>query len=399
MIHKLRHYRRIVGKRTIDNIRNSASGLEGKHISHLNATFFGGGVAELLNSLVILMNDLGMDVEWNILKGSQSFFNITKKFHNALHGENGKLTSFRKKIYLEESEKNSIMIHFRADDLVVIHDPQPLAMINYSKKKQPWIWRCHIDLSNPEKPIWNFLRPFVNKYDGVIFSMKKYKKRSIKPPQFIIPPSIDPLLPKNKNLSEKRCKRILSKGGIDIDKPVLSQISRFDKIKNPFGVIKIFEQVQKKADVMLILAGNMATDDPEGPVIYNKVMKKAEKNPGIKIVAGGTDLFINALQRQSSVILQNSKREGFALTVSEALWKKTPVVATRIGGIPLQVINGKTGFLIDNNREGAKRCLELLKNDKLRERIGERGREHVRKNFLITRHLQDYINLYNYYLK
>ncbi|MBL7160337.1 MAG: glycosyltransferase [Candidatus Aenigmarchaeota archaeon] len=393
---KLSDYQKIIGNPAIESIRNSAAPLEGKSITHVNATSIGGGVAEILNSLTILMNDIGIHAEWDVIKGGQSFFNITKGFHNALQGQNVALPERKKKIFLEETERNSILTRFH-HDLVVIHDPQPAALINYSKKKQPWLWRCHIDITSPHPVTWSFLEPFLKKYDGAIYSLDAYKK-NLGIPEFIIPPSIDPLSLKNMPLTESRVRKNLTKNNIDPDIPIITQVSRFDKWKDPLGVIRIFEQVQKKTDCQLVLAGNMASDDPEGPNIYKKLMKKINANSSITTMLDQGDIFINALQRASSVVLQNSIREGFALTVSEALWKSTPVVARPAGGIPLQVLQGKTGFLASSEEQAAKRCINLLKNEKLRTQLGQQGREHVKKNFLITRHLQDYINLFRSHL-
>ncbi len=389
---------KIVGEDVIGNIRRTAEPLTNKHIVHVNSTYSGGGVAEILNRLVILMDELKIESGWRLMKGSHTFFNLTKSFHNALQGEDIKITERKLKTYAEETERNAIMNHFD-HDLVVIHDPQPLGLIDHYKKDQPWIWRCHIDISNPNRSIWSFVMKHLQKYDGMIVSMKKYKKR-IGIPQFIIPPSIDPLSEKNKPLSDERRKKILSLNGIDTDKPIICQVSRFDKWKDPLGVIKIFNKVRNKADCQLILLGDMASDDPEGPMIYHRIMKKIEDNGGdIKALTIKSDLLVNALQKESSVILQNSKREGFGLVVTEALWKETPVIARNVGGIPLQVLDNKTGFLVGSEKEAAKRCIQLMEDHKLRERLGKNAKEHVRKNFLITRHMQDYINLFSHYLK
>ncbi|MBN2042601.1 MAG: glycosyltransferase [Candidatus Aenigmarchaeota archaeon] len=395
---RLNDYRRIVGNDVVEKIRETAEPLAGKHVVHVNSVYTGGGVAEILNRLVILFDELKIESGWRIMKGSLTFFNLTKKFHNSLQGEKFRPTRKRIRIYEEETERNAIMNHFD-HDMVIIHDPQPLALIKHYEKSQPWIWRCHIDISRPYGPMWRFVKGYLKMYDGMIISMNKYKKK-IGIPQFIIRPSIDPLSPKNRILSETRYKRILSLNGIDTDKPILCQISRFDKWKDPEGVLKIFNQVRKKVDCQLVLLGDMAADDPEGPMIYHRIMKAIEKNGGdIKALTIKSDLLVNALQRKSSVVIQNSKKEGFGLVVAEALWKETPVVARRVGGIPLQVRNGKTGFLIGSKKEGIKACIKLIEDRKLRERMGKQGKEHVRKNFLITRHIQDYINLFGHYLK
>jgi trehalose synthase len=398
MIPKLDDYSKIVGRDKIEQIREEAEPLEGRHITHINSTSAGGGVSEILNTLVILFNELDVLVGWRLLKGTHSFFTITKKFHNAMQGENIRLSESAKRIYLEEIERNAIMNHLHKHDLVVIHDPQPLAMIRHYPKKQPWLWRCHIDITYRNQNVWNFLRTFVKRYDGMIVSMNKYRQRKLMIPQFVVPPSIDPLNLKNSEISPKTCRKLLSKNDIDLDKPILCQVSRFDKWKDPLGVVRMFELVKQKADCQLVLIGDMAPDDPEGPLIYNKIMNKVSGRTDIHIITKRADILVNALQRMSHVIIQNSRREGFGLTVTEALYKGTPVVAMNRGGIPLQVMNGRTGFLISNSREGAKRCIQLIKDDNLRKRLGRAGKEHVIKNFLITRQLLDYVRISNQYI-
>lgn len=398
MIPKIKDYKGIIGDEMFERIKAEAEPLQDKHITHVNSTYMGGGVAEILNTMIPLQNTLGIETGWRLIKGSHSFFSITKKFHNALQGEEEKLSAKEKEIYIQEIARNSLMTHFRSHDLVMIHDPQALAMISYSKKRQPWVWRCHIDISSPYMPVWDFLKPYINKYDGVIVSRASYRKKDIIKPHFFIPPSIDPLSLKNKELTSTQAQRILAKNGIDTDKPIITQISRFDKWKNPLGVVKMFEKVHRKHPSKLILMGDMATDDPEGPKIYSKIVKKTDGKKDVMLITKKDDLLVNALQKCSHIILQNSKREGFALTVSEALWKGTPVIGTNVGGIPLQIKQGKTGFLINNTAEGVKRTIQLLEDDKLRTKLGKNGREHVRKNFLITRGLLDHLLLANYYI-
>lgn len=399
MIPTLKDYEKIAGKEVIERLKTSSGRLAGCHISHVNSTSQGGGVAEILNTLVILMNRLKIDTSWRIFKGSYHLFNITKKMHNGLQGDpKAKMTSFRKRVYLEETERNCIMNHFKTEDLVVVHDPQPLAMIMHYEKRQPWLWRCHIDITNANPSIWGFIQPYVNRYDGVIVSMDQYKKPDVTQPQHIIMPSIDPLSIKNAPIREDKRKQVLGKRGIDQDRPIITQISRFDPWKDPLGVVKIWEKARKEVDCQLVLMGDMASDDPEGPAIYQKVRDKIGDKKDVHLITERNDVLVNALQTDSSVIIQNSIREGFGLTVSEALWKGTPVIATAVGGIPSQVIHGKNGFLINNINEGAKHCTEMINNTRLRQEMGAQGREHVRKNFLITRHLQDYIDIANKYI-
>jgi trehalose synthase len=304
----------------------------------------------------------------------------------------------KKKIYLEINEAFSAYNHIN-HDFVIIHDPQPLPLINYYRKVQPWIWRCHIDLSNPNKEMWEYLKGFVLKYDLEIVSHQKYKN-DLPVNYKIIHPAIDPLTSKNIDLKSHDIKKILSKFRIPLDKPIVTQISRFDKWKDPVGVIDIYKKVRKKRDCRLILCGSMASDDPEGIRIYEQVKSRAndlvEKGEVI-LIASENNVLVNVLQRESAVIIQKSLREGFGLTVTEALWKGTPVVASNVGGIPLQITDGKNGFLVDpKDSDGfADRIIELLKNPKLGLKLGKAAKEYVREKFLITRILQDYIQLLN----
>ena len=394
MIPKLAGYEKIIGKEEIENIRESAEPLQGRHVVHVNATSSGGGVAEILNTLVFLMNDTGIITGWRTLLGSHSFFKMTKGIHNSLQGQNWKMTPERQKIYMEYCKRNSMINHFEDHDLVVVHDPQPLGMIKEYEKKCKWVWRCHIDISNPNMEVMRFLLPYIRKYDGVIISSRHFRIKQFRKPQSIICPSIDPLSQKNKKMGASKAKKLLAKKGIDLDKPIISEISRFDPWKGYFGVIRMYKKIKEKHDCQLVLMGDMAGDDPQGPLIYHKVKQKSEQIPDIKIITEKNDLLVNALQSQSACVFQNSIKEGFGLTVSESLWKGTPVLGTAVGGIPLQIKDGKTGFIIKNENDGAKKALQILQDEKLRQRLGKQGHEHVKKNFLITRHLNDYIKLF-----
>ena len=394
MIPKLHHYNKIIGKDAIEKLRASAEPLQNKHVVHINSTLTGGGVAEILNTLVFLMNDLGIDTGWRTMLGSHSFFKVTKGVYNSLQGDpNWRMTKERKGIFLEYCERNSIINHIEDHDIIIIHDSQPLGMIRHYTKKAIWLWRCHSDLSAPSKETMSFLMPYIRKFDGAIISSKKFRIKGLSKPQFIIPPGIDPLSPKNKKISNNQAKRLLSKKGIDLDKPVISQISRFDPWKNHLGLIRMYNMIREKQDCQLVMIGDMAADDPQGPLIYHKIKQFSESIPGITIITEKNDLLVNALQQESSVVFQNSIKEGFALTVSEAMWKKTPVIGTMAGGIPLQIKNGKTGFIIRNELEGVKQAIKLLENSNLRAKIGSQAHEYVKQNFLITRQLQDYIDV------
>jgi trehalose synthase len=394
---KLIDYRDIVGDKVITGIFQQARALYGKRIVHLNSTYMGGGVAEILNSLVPLMNDVGLNTGWRIIRGNPDLFSITKKFHNALQGDSIRLTDMKKEIYIRASEEFSIYTHLN-HDCVIIHDPQPLPMIRYYIKQQPWIWRCHIDISHPDPELWDFLKKFILKYDLAIVSHENYKKDDIYIEQRIIPPVIDPLSPKNKELSDNDIQRFLKKFGIPKDKPIITQISRFDKWKDPEGVIRIFKKVKKQIDCRLVLCGSMATDDPEGMKIYQKVAQSANnliESGDVILITSENNILVNSLQRFSDVIIQKSIREGFGLVVAEALWKQAAVVASNVGGIPLQVIDGETGFLCEPCDENAfaERIVQLMKDKKLAERLGRNAKEHIRAKFLITRLLSNYLDL------
>lgn len=386
-------YRSITGDEVVERIYEEASQLSGKQVAHVNSTYFGGGVAEILESLVPLMNAVGIETEWYILHGTPDFFTITKKFNNALQGKTINLSRMKKRIFLIQNQINS-MYHRVHHDFVIIHDPQPLPLITFHKKTQPWIWRCHLDMSCPDKEVWNYLKGFVSKYDAAVFSSEKFVQK-ISIPHFIIPPSIDPLNPKNKEISEKTISKYLSKFGIERDKPLITQVSRFDTWKDPLGVVKVFRKVKREVDCRLVLIGSFALDDPEGQRIYETLIRKIGGDSDISLISTANDILVNALQRASTVVLQKSLREGFGLTVTEALWKGTPVVASRVGGITEQVIDGVNGFLVDprDYTGWADRIVKLLKNPKLREEMGRRGREVVKERFLITRHLLDYLNM------
>jgi len=393
----LNNYRKIVGDKKINEIINEAKPLKGKYVTHINSTFYGGGVAEILSSLVFLMNDVGIKAEWRLLRGNKNFFNITKSFHNGLQGDDIKLTEKNKKIYEKINYLNSLFMHIEKSDIVIAHDVQVLPLIKFFKKTQPWIWRCHVDISNQNKKLWKYLTKFINLYDNIIISDKNYIKNDIKTEQKIIMPSIDPLSDKNKNLSFKKAKAILSNFDIKFNKPIISQISRYDIWKDPVGVVDTFLLIKKKIDCQLILLGNTSIDDPEGDKIYKQVIKKTKniKDCIVLLNVENNDIVVNALQRMSDVVLQKSLKEGFALTVSEALWKGTPVVGSNVGGIPNQIINGKNGYLINSIKECAEKTIKILQDNNLRKKMKKYAHEYVKENFLITRHLLDYIKIIN----
>jgi trehalose synthase len=397
---RIEQYEEIVGDKEINCIYEEAAPLFEKHILHINSTYQGGGVAEMLNSLVLLMNSIGIDTGWRILHGTSDFFSITKKFHNALQGKQINLSQMKKRIYLTENENLSIFTHID-HDAVVVHDPQPLPLISFYKKENPWIWRCHIDISQPLPKLWDYLKRFILKYNALVISHEVYKKKDLELPYHIIMPAIDPLSTKNVKISDKTITKYLSKNQIDQDKPIIAQISRFDRWKDPKGVIRVYKWVKKAIDCRLILLGSFASDDPEGRKVYEEVRKAASGDEDIIIITNASEILVNSVQRAASVVLQKSIREGFALTVSEALWKETPVVGSNIGGIPLQIIEGENGYLVDpfDYKGCAKRVIKLLKDPKKAKEMGEKGINHVEKNFLVTRQLLDWIKLLKVYIR
>ena len=392
-IPRVEHYEQFAGRKWVERIHKMAEPLHGKHLVHINATAYGGGVAELLNSTTLMMNDLGIETGWRVLVGTHSFFKATRKMFDGLQGEDVELTPIDKSVYLDYNFRNAIINHLNDHDVVIVHDPQPLAMVQHYKKKCAWIWRCHMDVSHPDKDVTSFLKPLLNKYEAAIYHMPEYALKGLKIPSKVMPPSIDPLSAKNAKMSDKECFSILKKHGIPIDKPFILHVARFDRWKDQLGSIATFRRVNQHLPCRLILIGDMANDDPMGAEIYSSVIAAAQGDPNIIVLTERNDYLVNALQAHAAVVLQKSLREGFGLTVAEALWKETPVVGSNVGGIPLQVIDGKTGYLVRNPEEAAKRCIKIMKSKSLRKRLGQAGKLHIQKNFLITRELEDYLKI------
>lgn len=392
---ELNDYQPIVGKNVIDELRLLGDHLKDKKIQNINSTFSGGGVAEILSRLVPLANQLGINTSWDVIQGNDDFFDVTKKFHNALHGRQEDIRDEDLNVFIETSRRNIENMKLDAD-VYFIHDPQPIMLVSRREELQgKWIWRCHIDVSHPNQRVWDFLNQYVCKYNAAVFSAPAFSPE-LPIRQFLISPSIDPLSDKNKDLSKAQIDAVLNKYGLDTDKPLVVQVSRFDYLKDPLGVIEAWEMVRKSIDCQLVLAGGTATDDPESTKVFNEVQERANGNPDIKIllIPAGSDIEINALQRAATVVFQKSIREGFGLTISEALWKSKPVVATAVGGIPLQIIDKFTGMLC-HSVDGAAYALRLLLNNPgMAARLGQNGKEHVRQNFLITRHLKEYLLLF-----
>ena len=392
-------YRGIVGDKVISDIVKMAKNLYGLRVLHINSTYYGGGVAEMLYSLIPLMNDVGVSVDWRILRGTPEFFTITKKFHNAIQGDPINLSDIKKTLYIQNNQDFASYCQIDAD-CVIIHDPQPLPLIRFYKRKQPWIWRCHVDLSRPNPQLWDYLKGFILRYDRVIVSDCRYMKEDLPMDYSVIHPVIDPLSSKNKEISKDLIMRTLKKYAVPTDKPILTQISRFDKWKDPANVIEMFKLVKARIDCRLVLCGSMAADDPEGIQIYQKILQRANNHVAkrdVILLTVEDNILVNALQRISSVVIQKSIREGFGLTVTEALWKEKPVVASNVGGIPLQMADGETGYLIDPTdiKTGAARVISILGNPEEAKRLGTNGREMVLKKFLITRHLYDDLKMLN----
>lgn len=388
----IKEYIPLVGESVINDLKLLGERLKDKVIQHINSTPVGGGVAEILNRMVPLLVELGVDTKWDVIKGGEQFFDVTKKFHNALHGRSEEITQRDFEVFMETSRQNIENVDTYGD-IVFIHDPQPIALIN-KKSDNKWLWRCHIDVSNPNEKVWGFLMDFIIRYDSAVFSAPAFsRKLSIR--QFLISPSIDPLSDKNRELPQETIDSVLNKYGIKKDKPIITQISRFDRLKDPIGVIEAYLQVKKYVDCQLILAGGTAEDDPEGLKVLEEVKEKSKNNADIHILLmSHSDIEVNALQRASDVIIQKSIREGFGLTVAEALWKAKPVVASNVGGIPLQIKHKYSGLLC-HSVEGASFAIkQLLSSPEYAKRLGGNGREHIKNNFLITRHLRDYMLLF-----
>jgi trehalose synthase len=395
---RLDEFSNVVGQQEIDSIRALADGLRGLSITEVNSTSYGGGVAEILHSMVPLIRDAGLDAKWEVIEGSYEFFTVTKKIHNALQGMNIDLTDDERRIYIECNKMNSERMQLDTD-FVSVQDNQPAPMIEFFHgRRGKWIWRCHVDLSKPSMAVWSFLENYTRRYDALIFSNEKYVIPNPSLPKVsIIPPSINPLSDKNKQIPEELVSKILERYGVKQDKPIITQVGRFDPWKDTTGAIDVYRMVKKEIpEVQLLLVASMASDDPEGWVYFEKTARHAGVDEDIHILTdliGVKDLEVNAFQRASDVILQLSNREGFGLTVSEGLWKCVPVVGRNVGGIPLQVIDGSTGYLIDTTREAAEKTIYLLKNQEIAKKLGENGRQHVLRNFLVTRHLKDYLGL------
>jgi trehalose synthase len=382
-------YEPLVGAETVERLLKKAEALRDIHIVNVSSTYYGGGVAEILSSLTLLMNASGIRSGWRVIQGRPDFFSVTKKMHNALQGGDIKLTDLKVKIYEEVAFENAARVHID-HDVVIVHDPQPLPLILHFRKKAPWVWRCHLDMSNPHPDVWDYLAPLVERYDAVIMSLPEYAQKLSTPQRFIMP-AINPFSTANKGLSEVEIADRFAHYNIPTDLPLVVQISRFDKWKDPQGVIDAFKIARREVDCTLVLVGNVATDDPEGQEVFASICSQAEDR--IRILAVQDSALVNALQRRAAVVLQKSTREGFGLTVTEAMWKGAAVVGGNVGGIKHQIEDDVSGFLVDNVEDAAARIVALMKDPALRRRLGNNARASVRKRFLMTRLMEDWLDL------
>jgi trehalose synthase len=391
---RLDDYAAVIGEPAVAEIRGLARRLQGRQVCMVNSTAVGGGVAELLNRLVPLLQDLGIPTRWERIRGTGDFFRVTKQIHNALHGARAEITPPMWDLFLAVTADNAVVLDLGAD-LVVIHDPQPVALIRARPDRGGrWVWRCHVDVSRPWPDTWQFLRRFVEQYDASVFSAPEFAQL-LPITQYMIHPAIDPLAEKNRELTSGEIEAVLTRLGIRDDRPIVTQVSRFDRLKDPVGVIRAYQLARRTVDCQLVLAGGGAGDDPEGAAVLAEVRQAADGDPRIHILElpPFSDREINALQRASAVVVQKSLREGFGLTVTEALWKRRPVIASAVGGIPLQVLHNLTGLLVHSIEGTAHRIRTLLRDPAFARRLGENGHEYVKTRFLTTSNLRAWLAL------
>ncbi len=396
----LSDYTHVAGRPLIEEIRELATELKGLKVLHLSATAFGGGVSEILYTLVPLMRDAGIEAEWQVMLGREEFYNVTKLMHNALQGNPQGLTPEQWQVFAKYNELNAQELS-EGWDVIIIHDPQPAAILQHVPEKgKRWIWRCHIDLSTPNPTVIERMVPLVRSYDGAVFHLPDYVPDGLDgTPVHICPPAIDPLSPKNMAFSPEDASYVCDQFGLDVDRPLMCQVSRFDPWKDPMGVIDAYRAVKEEVpNVQLALIGSMATDDPEGWEFFNQTMAHAQGDPDVHILNNLNSvgaIEVNAFQSQADVVIQKSTREGFGLTVSEALWKARPFIGGDVGGIPLQVIDGESGYLVGSAQECADRAIAILRDPDLGRRLGRAGKEHVRRHFLTPRLLRDWLRIFN----
>lgn len=398
-------YRRSAGRDAVLEVRDLASDLRGLRVLHVNATPYGGGVAEMLRSEIPLLRDLGIEADWRLIVGDEKFFSVTKDIHNGLQGSDRSITATEQETFLAYSQRNAKLLEDEPDyDIVVVHDPQPVAMpsLHHSERTR-WIWRCHIDTSEPNIEVWDFIKPFLDPYDSAVFTLAEFVPKDFPIDDVdVVPPAIDPASPKNIQLDGHLARGLLSWIGVEMSEPLVTQVSRFDRWKDPLGVIAVYRLAAEEIpNLQLVLAGSMALDDPEGWDMYRQIQDAVGADQAIHVftnLTGVSNVEVNALQRLSDLVIQKSIREGFGLVVSETLWKATPVVAGKAGGIPLQ-LSGGGGYLVGSIEECAERTVELLRDPELRHEMGREGQREVRRRFLLPRLLADELKLYSSVLR
>jgi trehalose synthase len=390
-LHAIENYEPLVGRETTERILKKSKALQNSHFVHISSTFYGGGVTEILTPLTLLMNAMGIETGWRMIQGTPSFFNCTKKLHNALQGDASALTPEEKAVYEQVTRENAMRLHIDDCDAVIVHDPQPLPLVNHLKKENAcWIWQCHVDLSSPNSSAWDYLRDFIERYDTAVFSLPEYKQ-GLRIPQRFITPAINPFSPKNCELTTQQVAECLAFHRIPTDLPIVAQISRFDRWKDPEGVIEAFRRAREQVDCRLVLLGNNAVDDPEAGIILETIQSSVDER--IFVLTVDDPLLVNALQRQAAVVLQKSTREGFGLTVTEAMWKGAAIIGGNVGGIRRQIRDGHNGFLVSSIEEAADRIVLLIRDASLREKLGARAKDTVRGHFLLSHLVEDWIDL------
>jgi trehalose synthase len=382
-------YEELIGPRAVERIVKKAHALRDLHVVNVSSTYYGGGVAELLSSITLLFNAAGIRTGWRIIQGRPDFFSITKKMHNALQGADINMTELKMQIYEEVAFENAARNHID-HDVVLVHDPQPLPLIKYYRKKAPWVWRCHVDLTRPNPDLWAYLAPLIERYDTVVLSLPEYAQNLTTPQRFIMP-AINPFSTTNKPLSESEIAERLDHYEIPTDLPLVVQVSRFDRWKDPQGVIDAFRMARKEVDCRLVLVGNIATDDPEGQDVFAALCQCADDR--IRVLSVQDTALVNALQRKAAVVLQKSLREGFGLTVTEAMWKGAAIIGGKVGGIKHQIEDGVNGFLVESVEQAADRIVTLLQDRPLAEQLGQNAKETVRRRFLMSRLMEDWLDL------
>jgi trehalose synthase len=390
-LHSVEQYEPLIGATAVERILQKADCLRGVHVVHVSSAFYGGGVTEMLTPLTLMMNASGIQTGWRMMQGTPGFFACTKKLHNGVQGEELPLSDQERAIYEQVTFENALRLDIEDADAVIVHDPQPLPLVNsVLEREAPWVWQCHIDLSAPNQAVWSYLRGFVEQYDAAVFHLPEYAQ-DLRTEQRFLLPAIDPFSVKNRDLTDTEIDECLTHHHIPLDRPLVVQVSRFDRWKDPWGVIEAFRQARKVVDCTLVLLGNTAVDDPESEVILETIHSSADER--LLVLTVDDAKLVNALQRRAAVVLQKSLREGFGLTVAEAMWKGAAVIGGNVGGIRRQIKDGESGFLVNTPTEAADRIVQLLTNQGLRQRLGSNAKTIVRENFLLTRLMEDWIDL------